>query len=154
LQVLPNQQEIKANNSRRLYLLCLMNTQSVKDHGYHISTYILNFRNKEHYLKTLQIKIQDVILEAPRHLSQHPKFVMNLIIYHCQNPLKLNYLYLLEKSIFIRLQKLLKLFSNDYPYINYYISSSSLLNVIKQWNIKALKCGHLMNINILNVTFK
>ena len=33
--------------------------------GHHISTYILNFRNKEHYLKTLQIKIQDVILEAP-----------------------------------------------------------------------------------------
>jgi hypothetical protein len=152
LQVLPNQEEIPANNSRRLYLLCPMNTQSVKDHGHHILTYVLNFRNKEHYLKTLQIKIQDVTLEAPRHLSQHPKFVMNLIIYHCQNPLKLNYLYLLEKSIFIRLQKLLKSFSNVYPYINYYISSSSLLNVNKQCDIKALQCGHLININILNIS--
>lgn len=151
LQVFPKQQDITTNNSRRLYLLCLMHTQSIKDHGHHISTYILNFRNKEHYLKTLQIKIQDVILEAHRHLSQHPKFVVNLITYHCQNSLKLNYLNLLEKSIFIELQELLKLFSNDYPYINYKISSISLLNVNKQWDIKAPKCGHLMNINILNM---
>lgn len=102
-------------------------------------------------LKTLQIKIQNVILEAPRHLSQHPKFVMNFIVHHCQNPLKLNYLNLLEKSRCSRLQKLLKLFSNDYPSINYYILSCSLLNASKQWNIKALKCGHLMNVNVMNI---
>lgn len=146
MQALPKQQEIRANNSRRLYLLCLMKTQS----GHHISTYILNFRNKEHF-KDLTNQNSGCYSGGPQTPQSASKICHEFYCIPLSEPFKLNYLNLLEKSRFSRLQKLLILFSNDYPSINYYISSHSFLNASKQWNIKALKCGLLMNINVMNI---